>query len=128
MSLQFPNITPDFINVSLPGYIQNKQQFTTSDFYIINYQQNFGNVILDCKIKQFSKSQINTVVDFYHLAKHQFFVIPSVFLKRFPSTFISNLKFYNFWEFDSNIQISPQVVNNSHFIAETNFRIKNVLI
>jgi hypothetical protein len=127
MALQFPNHKPDFIQIQIPDYIKNIQEFNTTGYHQKNYQTSPIGLILECKSTLFTKADSDVIINFYHQVKHQVFVLPANFLNRFPSSFIDSLDLSDFWEFSSLVQINPKIITKQRFISDIVFNIRNVL-
>jgi hypothetical protein len=126
MASTFPNLIPDFINIQLSEFQKNKQEFATSDFYVQNYQQLPIGYVLEVKFTNMSKWNSDIVVTFYHTTKQKVFVLPSNFLSRFPTSFVSTLNLQPYWMFEGEIQLDPKIVNGYQFLSELTLKIKNV--
>jgi hypothetical protein len=127
MALQFPNVTPDFIQIQLPEYAKNTQGFPSSDFFVQNFQHLPIGYVFEIKFSNMKKTDSDILKTFYHSTKHQVFTLQPNFLSRFPSVFILSLNLFTFWQFDGGFQIAPKIVNSNFFLSEVTFKIKNVI-
>lgn len=127
MALLFPNVTPDFIQIQLPEYSKNIQEFPTTDFYTQNYQRLPIGYIFEIKFSNLKKVDSDVLKNFYHSAKNQAFTLQTNFLSKFPSTFITSLNLFSLWQFEESFQINPKIINKNFFLSEVNFKIKNVI-
>lgn len=127
MTLIFPSFTPDFIQIVLPEYVTNIQEFNTTEFYQKNYQTSPIGLVFECRTTCFSKAASDLVVQFYYEAKHQAFSLPNEFTQKFPASIISSLALSTLWEFSSNVQVNPKKINRKYFVSEVLFNIRNVL-
>lgn len=123
----FPSISPDFIQIVLPEYIKNIQEFNTTEYFQKNYQTSPTGLVFECRKTCFSKEESDSIVQFYHEVMHKTFNLPTKFTSKFPASFIPILKLSNLWEFSSSVQVNPKQITQHHFVSEVSFNIRNVL-
>lgn len=128
MANTFPNLVPDYVQIMLPDYVKNIQEFNTSDFYQTNLQTQPIGYKLEFKYTNLVKTNSDILRNFYHQQKHKSFKLPTNFLAtRFPTNTLVNLPFYEFWEFSGTIQVNPKIVNKNFFRSEVTFALENLV-